>query len=97
MLFRSGPSAEIFPFACIGHAPQDLKFAGEPSELVIGARCRIRENVTMNPGTKGGGMLTKVLAAKRAARLAKVRKSKGPAATIKTSGTSVTVRAPRLP
>ena len=57
---RIRPSAEIFPFACIGHAPQDLKFAGEPSELVIGARCRIRENVTMNPGTKGGGMLTKV-------------------------------------
>ena len=57
---RVGEHTEIYPFACVGHAPQDLKYAGEPSELVIGARCRIREHVTMNPGTRGGGMITSV-------------------------------------
>lgn len=57
---RIGPQTEVYPFAVIGHAPQDLKYAGEPSELVIGARCRIREHVTMNPGTRGGGMITSV-------------------------------------
>ncbi len=57
---RIGPNVEIFPFACVGHAPQDLKFAGEPSEVVIGARCKIREHVTINPGTRGGGMLTRI-------------------------------------
>ena len=57
---RVGPGTEIFPFASIGHRPQDLKYAGEPSELVIGANNTIREHVTMNPGTKGGGMVTRV-------------------------------------
>jgi UDP-N-acetylglucosamine acyltransferase len=55
-----GPDCEIFPFASIGLAPQDLKFGGESSELKIGARNRIREYVTMNPGTEGGGLLTSV-------------------------------------
>ena len=55
-----GEDTEIFPFASLGHAPQDLKFKGEPSRLVIGARNRIREHVTMNPGTEGGGLLTSV-------------------------------------
>lgn len=55
-----GESTEIFPFASIGHIPQDLKFDGEESRLEIGKFNRIREHVTMNPGTKGGGMLTKV-------------------------------------
>lgn len=55
-----GPGCEIFPFASIGHAPQDLKYAGEDSELVIGAGNKIREQVTMNPGTTGGGMVTRV-------------------------------------
>jgi len=55
-----GPGTRIFPFASIGHRPQDLKYAGEPSELVIGANTMIREHVTMNPGTKGGGMVTRV-------------------------------------
>ena len=50
----------IFPFASIGHIPQDLKFRGERVELVIGARNRIREHVTMNPGTEGGGGVTRV-------------------------------------
>ncbi len=55
-----GPRARIFPFASIGHEPQDLKFKGEPSTLTIGADCLIRESVTMNPGTAGGGMSTTV-------------------------------------
>lgn len=55
-----GEKTEIFPFASLGTAPQDLKFHGEPSRLVIGARNKIREYVTMNPGTEGGGMLTEV-------------------------------------
>jgi UDP-N-acetylglucosamine acyltransferase len=55
-----GEDTRIFPFASIGHQPQDLKFAGEESVLEIGARCVVREHVTMNPGTKGGGLLTKV-------------------------------------
>jgi len=55
-----GAETVIYPFASIGHRPQDLKFHGEPSELVIGARNQIREHVTMNPGTEGGGMITRV-------------------------------------
>ncbi len=55
-----GPNTLIFPFASIGHRPQDLKYAGEPSTLVIGANNVIREYVTMNPGTEGGGMVTRV-------------------------------------
>lgn len=55
-----GAGTEIYPFACIGLAPQDLKFRGEKTRLEIGARNKIREYVTMNPGTEGGGALTKV-------------------------------------
>jgi UDP-N-acetylglucosamine acyltransferase len=55
-----GPQTEIFPFASIGLAPQDLKFSGEESALIIGARNQIREHVTMNPGTSGGGLQTRV-------------------------------------
>ncbi len=55
-----GAGTRIFPFASIGHPPQDLKYKGEPSVLSIGRNCQIREHVTMNPGTEGGGMLTKV-------------------------------------
>jgi UDP-N-acetylglucosamine acyltransferase len=55
-----GKDCKIFPFASLGFAPQDLKYAGEKSELVIGDRVTIREHVTMNPGTQGGGMLTRV-------------------------------------
>lgn len=55
-----GARTRIFPFASIGHEPQDLKYDGEDSELRIGAGNRIREYVTMNPGTKGGGMVTTV-------------------------------------
>jgi UDP-N-acetylglucosamine acyltransferase len=55
-----GDDCEVYPFASIGLAPQDLKFKGEESTLVIGNRCRIREHVTINPGTAGGGLSTKV-------------------------------------
>ena len=55
-----GSGTRIFPFASIGHQPQDLKYQGEPSTLTIGADCLIRESVTMNPGTAGGGMVTTV-------------------------------------
>ncbi len=57
---KVGAGTHIFPFASIGHAPQDLKFEGEKSSLEIGENNTIREHVTMNPGTKGGGLLTKV-------------------------------------
>ncbi|MDE3060259.1 MAG: acyl-ACP--UDP-N-acetylglucosamine O-acyltransferase [Pseudomonadota bacterium] len=55
-----GGQCRIFPFASLGHAPQDLKYKGEKSRLTIGDCCVIREYVTMNPGTEGGGMLTSV-------------------------------------
>jgi UDP-N-acetylglucosamine acyltransferase len=55
-----GARTRIFPFASIGHQPQDLKYKGEPSTLTIGAECIIREGVTINPGTEGGGMETTV-------------------------------------
>ncbi len=55
-----GARNEIFPFASLGGAPQDLKYKGEPSELIIGDENVIREHVTMNVGTEGGGMKTVV-------------------------------------
>jgi len=55
-----GSNNEIFPFASIGHAPQDLKYKGENSILKIGNNNKIREYVTMSPGTEGGGMVTSV-------------------------------------
>lgn len=53
-----GAETTIFPFASIGEVPQDLKFRGEHVRLQIGARNRIREYVTINPGTEGGGGVT---------------------------------------
>ena len=55
-----GARTRIFPFASIGHQPQDLKYSGEASTLSIGADCIIREGVTINPGTAGGGLVTTV-------------------------------------
>ena len=55
-----GPGCEIFPFASVGLPPQDKKYHGEPSRLEIGRICTIREHVTINPGTEGGGMLTRI-------------------------------------
>ena len=50
----------IFPFATVGTIPQDLKYQGEPSELIIGDNNTIREFASLNPGTVGGGMITRV-------------------------------------
>lgn len=55
-----GARNEIFQFASIGAVPQDLKYHGEPSELLIGDDNRIREFCTLQPGTEGGGMVTRV-------------------------------------
>lgn len=57
---KIGARAKIFPFASIGHEPQDLKYAGEISTLEIGTDCVIREGVTMNPGTAGDSSRTVV-------------------------------------
>lgn len=50
----------IFPHAAVGTIPQDLKYDGEESELIIGDHNTIREFTLLNPGTKGGGMVTKI-------------------------------------
>jgi len=55
-----GEGTQIYPFASIGQPPQDLKFKGEETRLVVGRRNVIRECVTMNRGTSGGGALTSV-------------------------------------
>jgi UDP-N-acetylglucosamine acyltransferase len=55
-----GAGTTVFSFAVIGEVPQDLKFKGEASRLEIGERNRIREHVTMNCGTEGGGGVTRV-------------------------------------
>jgi UDP-N-acetylglucosamine acyltransferase len=55
-----GADTTIFPFCCIGEIPQDVKFKGEAAKLIIGERNRIREHVTMNPGTEGGGGITSI-------------------------------------
>ncbi|MBR9836892.1 MAG: acyl-ACP--UDP-N-acetylglucosamine O-acyltransferase [Rhodobacteraceae bacterium] len=55
-----GEETVIFSFAVIGEIPQDLKFRGEKTRLVIGKRNRIREHVTMNCGTEGGGGVTRI-------------------------------------
>jgi len=55
-----GEANMVFPFATVGSVPQDLKYQGEPSELIIGNRNTIREYVSLNPGTSGGGMVTRV-------------------------------------
>jgi len=55
-----GQNNKFFPFASIGTIPQDLKYSGENSELIIGNNNIFRENVTVNPGTIKGGMLTKI-------------------------------------
>ncbi|MDQ2068011.1 acyl-ACP--UDP-N-acetylglucosamine O-acyltransferase [Xinfangfangia sp. CPCC 101601] len=55
-----GDETEIWQFASVGGEPQDLKFKGERTRLVVGKRCRIREGATLNTGTEGGGGLTEV-------------------------------------
>ena len=55
-----GKNNRIFPFASIGNIPQDLKYNGEETKLIIGDGNTIRENTTINTGTVGGGNLTKI-------------------------------------
>ncbi len=55
-----GQNNRIFPHAAVGTIPQDLKFAGERVELIIGDNNTIREFTLLNPGTKGGGTVTKI-------------------------------------
>ena len=55
---KVGKGTKIFPFASIGTAPQDLKYKGELNSLEIGENNIIREYVTINPGTEGGGSKT---------------------------------------
>ncbi len=55
-----GKGNKIYPFASIGNDPQDLKYNGEQTKLIIGDNNKIREYVTINPGTEGGGGLTKI-------------------------------------
>jgi UDP-N-acetylglucosamine acyltransferase len=55
-----GQGCQVFPFASIGHIPQDMKYRGEESSLIVGDHTTIREHVTINPGTKGGGLVTRV-------------------------------------
>jgi len=57
---KIGSNNKIYPFASIGNDPQDLKFQGENTLLEIGNNNKIREYVTINIGTKGGGGLTKI-------------------------------------
>ncbi|HEY2989782.1 MAG TPA: acyl-ACP--UDP-N-acetylglucosamine O-acyltransferase [Candidatus Binatia bacterium] len=57
---RIGEGNLIFQFATVGSVPQDLKYRGEDSELIIGDHNTIREFVSLNPGTTGGGMVTRV-------------------------------------
>lgn len=55
-----GARTLVYPFASLGHPPQDLKYDGEASETIIGPECTIREYVTIQPGTKGDRMRTTV-------------------------------------
>jgi len=57
---KIGKNNKIYPFASIGNDPQDLKYNGEETKLIIGDNNKIREYVTINPGTEGGGGLTKI-------------------------------------
>lgn len=55
-----GNDNRIFSFTCLGIAPQDLKYKGEPTQLVIGDKNDIREYVTISRGTVGGGGTTRI-------------------------------------
>lgn len=55
-----GAGCTIFSFASVGEVPQDLKYAGERTRLVIGENCRIRENATLHIGTAQGGGITRI-------------------------------------
>jgi UDP-N-acetylglucosamine acyltransferase len=57
---RLGVGTTVYPFASVGHQPQDMKYDGEPSSLEIGENNVIREHVTINPGTAAGDMVTRI-------------------------------------
>ena len=57
---KIGSKTKIYPFASLGTDPQDLKFEGEKNSLIIGKNNTIREYVTINPGTKSGGSVTRI-------------------------------------
>ncbi|PYS88932.1 MAG: acyl-[acyl-carrier-protein]--UDP-N-acetylglucosamine O-acyltransferase [Acidobacteria bacterium] len=57
---KIGADTKVFPFVSIGLGPQDLKYAGEPTSVVIGERNVIREFVTIHRGTTGGGGVTRL-------------------------------------
>jgi UDP-N-acetylglucosamine acyltransferase len=55
-----GAGTEVYPFASLGTPPQSVRYRGGATELVIGAKCQIRENVTLNTGTEDGGGVTRI-------------------------------------
>jgi UDP-N-acetylglucosamine acyltransferase len=55
-----GPGCRVFPFACLGHRPQDMRHRGETTELILGRNNQVREHVTMHPGTVHGGGVTRI-------------------------------------
>lgn len=57
---RIGARTVIYPFASLGTPPQSVRYKGEPTQLIVGADCDVRENVTMNIGTVDGGGTTRV-------------------------------------
>jgi UDP-N-acetylglucosamine acyltransferase len=57
---KLGAGARVYSFAAVGVAPQDLKYGGEPTQVVIGEKTIIREYVTISRGTAGGGGVTRV-------------------------------------
>ena len=57
---KIGKGNVFYPFASIGNDPQDLKYNGEDTSLIIGDNNKFREYVTVNPGTIGGGGITKI-------------------------------------
>ena len=57
---RIGEGTQVYPHACVGLAPQHLGYKGEPTELLVGRNCIIREYATLNPGTVKGRGVTRV-------------------------------------
>ncbi len=55
-----GDDTQIWPHSSIGHQPQDLKYSGEETKLIIGKRNMIRESTSINPGTEQGGGVTRI-------------------------------------
>lgn len=55
-----GEGTVVYPFSSLGTPPQSVHYRGEPTRLVIGAHCDLRESVTMNTGTERGGGVTRI-------------------------------------